>query len=206
MERLERLAVAELAKETRTHKERLLNTSRVRKMVDGICERAAKLVGVNYAPECNSSVAGCPFSNSIVSPSQHRTYADEDRARVEEIASFAGEGNAFKCGSPRLTESCGLRSTTAVEYGFQLRRSQLNLHVAWRLLESLGFSFSRVASAARVSSDSLFVRLRSLRTDGVSSRPSPSTEPSTRGLTKFAPSTALTRTSSHRRAQRRMQR
>lgn len=44
MERLERLATSELGKETKTHKERLLNNSRVRKMVDGICSRAAKLV------------------------------------------------------------------------------------------------------------------------------------------------------------------
>ena len=44
MERLERLAVLELAVETKTQKGRLVQTGKVKRMVDGISERASKLV------------------------------------------------------------------------------------------------------------------------------------------------------------------
>ena len=43
-ERLERLIVAELSREARSHRERLAQTQRVAIMVDRIVDRAAKLV------------------------------------------------------------------------------------------------------------------------------------------------------------------
>ena len=48
VERLERLACLELGTDTRTQKARLLQTGRVRAMVDGIRERSAKLVRLNF--------------------------------------------------------------------------------------------------------------------------------------------------------------
>jgi len=44
MERLERLVVAELSREARTHRERLLQSHRVAAMVEQISARAVKLV------------------------------------------------------------------------------------------------------------------------------------------------------------------
>eukprot|EP00873_Tetraselmis_striata_P024256 jgi/Tetstr1/444520/TSEL_032399.t1 len=77
VERMERLIMRELRRETRSHKEKLTQNHRVRKMMDTIQERSAKIA---------------------------RIYEDDDGARKDDIASMAGE-NVFSIFYSRLKET-----------------------------------------------------------------------------------------------------
>lgn len=77
MERLERLIVAEFKRETRTHKEKLLQGYRVRQMLDTLQSRAASLAGI---------------------------YDDADGARKRDIAALRGD-NVFSNFYDRLKDT-----------------------------------------------------------------------------------------------------
>lgn len=112
--RLERLIVKDFATQPAgSHKDKLLQSHRVRSMLDSIQERSRKLV--SRGPRCMAAPLCCPpsgqcstavhISNRLLpyppALPQIRIYDDEDGARKEEIAQLrlGGADNVFRCGS-----------------------------------------------------------------------------------------------------------
>lgn len=99
IERLERLIVKELKRDSKTHKERLLQNHAVRQMLETIQSRSSKLVG--YLPALFKVFSS---RSPMRAPGlQLRVYDDEDGSRKEELASLR-EGNVFSSFYSRMKD------------------------------------------------------------------------------------------------------
>jgi splicing factor 3A subunit 3 len=103
---MERVIVKDLKRDMKTHKEKVLQSHRVKRRLDTIQAAAAKLVG--WLEACWACDGLVYVSDALLGltthPLQVKIYEDDDGARKEEIAALANKENPFQAFYDRLKD------------------------------------------------------------------------------------------------------